>query len=137
MSSLFQRLVDLGRAHLHGLFTARTSVTPPRSDWERDFETREQPQDRSSSTASSFEETASAGHGIPYSDELARCYRLLDLPFGTPLAQVTKQWKAYLRRCHPDRHVNDPANQADATFLTQQLNDAYRKIKQAWQRHQR
>jgi len=137
MASLFQRLVDLGRAHLNGLFTAREPEASTRTVWETDFKTQEQSRDDASTTASSFEEPASAGHGLPHSDELVRCYRLLDLPFGTPLAQVTKQWKAYLRRCHPDRHANDPAKEADATFLTQQLNDAYRKITQAWKRHQR
>jgi hypothetical protein len=84
-----------------------------------------------------FEEPASAGHGLPYSVELARCYRLLDLPFGAPMAQVTRQWKTYLKQCHPDRYANDPAKQADATFLTQQLNDAHQKIKAAWEQRQR
>jgi hypothetical protein len=53
------------------------------------------------------------------------------------MAQVTRQWKTYLKTCHPDRYANDPAKQADATFLTQQLNDAHQKIKVAWEQHQR
>jgi curved DNA-binding protein CbpA len=84
-----------------------------------------------------FEEPASAGHGLPHSAELDRCYRMLDLPFGAPMEQVTKQWKTYLKKWHPDRYANDPAQQADATLVTQQLNDAHKKIKAAWERYQR
>jgi curved DNA-binding protein CbpA len=53
------------------------------------------------------------------------------------MQRVTRQWRAYLKKVHPDRHANDRAKQADATVLTQQLNDAYTKIKLAWERHQR
>ena len=53
------------------------------------------------------------------------------------MEQVTKQWKTYLKQCHPDRYAQDPAKQAEATILTQQLNDAYQKIKAAWEQHQR
>lgn len=136
MASLFQRLVDLGRAHLHGLFTSGDSAASTRDPWESDFATHEHRRDDTFKTTPPAEEATASAHGLPYSDELARCYRLLDLPFGTPLQQVAKQWRTYLKRCHPDRHASDPAKQADATFLTQQLNDAYRKIKQAWERHE-
>ena len=68
-----------------------------------------------------------------YSAELADAYRLLDLPFGAPLADVNKRWKTYLKRCHPDRFHDDPGRQADATELTRQLNAAHDLIEAAWQ----
>lgn len=138
MASLWQRLFDLGRAHLNDLWTSREPAAPRQTVWETEYEPYEQTQSETDSHTATEEGAGSTtGQRLPYSEELARCYRLLDLPFGTPLKRVTRQWKTYLKRCHPDRHAKDPAKQADATLLTQQLNDAYRKIKQAWQRQQR
>jgi DnaJ-class molecular chaperone len=137
MASILQRLVQLGRVHLNEfLEQCWPSVSSP-STWEKDFKTWERTQHDTFNAPPPFEEPATAGHGLSYSAELDRCYRMLDLPFGAPMEQVTKQWKTYLKKCHPDRYVNDPAKQADATFLTQQLNDAHKKIKTAWERHQR
>ena len=138
MAGIFERLVQLGRAHLYDFLTQRWPGGSSSHTWETDFKTHEHTQDDAFHHSSPpFEEPASAGHGLPHSAELARCYRLLDLPFGVPMAQVTRQWKTYLKTCHPDRYANDPAKQADATFLTQQLNDAHQKIKAAWEQYQR
>ena len=137
MAGILQRLVQLGRVHLNDFLAQRWpgASSPPR--WETDFETQAHTQRDTFNSPPPFEEPSPAGHGLPLSVELARCYRLLDLPFGAPLEQVTRQWKTYLKQCHPDRYANAPAKQADATFLTQQLNDAHQKIKAAWERHQR
>jgi len=137
MAGIFQRLVQLGRAHLNELLEQRWPGAASPSTWEKDFETQERTRHDTFNAPPPFEEPASAGHGLPHSAELDRCYRMLDLPFGAPMEQVTKQWKAYLKKCHPDRYVNDPTKQADATFLTQQLNDAHKKIKAAWEQYQR
>ena len=137
MAGILQRLVQLGRAHLNEFLEQRWPGATSTSTWEKDFETQEHTRHDTFNTPPPFEEPAPAGHGLPHSAELARCYRMLDLPFGAPMERVTKQWKAYLKKCHPDRYVNDPAKQADATFLTQQLNDAHKKIKAAWEQHQR
>jgi hypothetical protein len=137
MAGIFQRLVQLGRAHLNELLEQRWPGAASPSTWEQEFETQEHTQHDTFNAPPPFEEPAPAGHGLPHSVELDRCYRMLDLPFGAPMEQVTKQWKAYLKKCHPDRYANDQAKQADATFLTQQLNDAHKKIKAAWERHQR
>ena len=137
MASILRRLVRLGRTHLNDFLGQRWSGAPSSSTWERDSETYEHAHDDTFRSPPPFEEPAPAGHGLPHSAELTRCYRLLDLPFGAPLEQVTKQWKTYLKKCHPDRYAQDPAKQADATFLTQQLNDAHQKIKVAWEQHQR
>lgn len=134
MAGILQRLVQLGRAHLNDLLTLRWPGASSAPRWDTDFT---QAHGDAFNAPPPFEEPAPADHGLPYSAELARCYQLLDLPFGAPLEQVTRQWRAYLKKVHPDRHANDPAKQADATILTQQLNDAYKKIKRAWERHQR
>jgi len=137
MAGILQRLVELGRAHLNDFLAQRWPGASSAPRWDTDFETQEQTHSDAFSSVPPFEEPAPAGQGFPYSAELARCYQILDLPFGAPLERVTRQWRAYLKKAHPDRHANDPAKQADATILTQQLNDAYRKIKLAWERHQR
>ena len=138
MASIFQRLAQLGRAHLNDFLSQHWPGGSSSPTWETDFETHEHPYDDAFHHSSPpFEEPAPTGHGLPHSAELARCYRLLDLPFGVPMAQVTRQWKTYLKKCHPDRYANEPAKQADATFLTQQLNDAHQKIRVAWEHSQR
>ena len=137
MASIFQRLIQLGRAHLADFLAPSRPGSASSPAWDTDFETQEQTHSDTFSSAPPFEEPAPDSHGLPYSAELARCYQILDLPFGAPLDRVTRQWKAYLKKAHPDRHANDPTKQADATILTQQLNDAHTKIKLAWERHQR
>jgi hypothetical protein len=99
-----------------------------------DFETQDDHETDSASSAPPFE--APTSNGLPYNVELAEAYRALDLPYGTPLEQVAKRWKAYLKKCHPDRYANHPEKLADATKLTQELTGAYEKIKAAWERHQ-
>jgi len=137
MAGIFQRLVQLGRAHLNELLEQRWPGAASPSTWEKDFETQERTQHDTFNAPPPFEEPASSGHGLPHSVELARCYRMLVLPFGAPMEQVTRQWKTHLKKWHPDRYANDQAKQAETTLKTQQLNDAHKKIKAAWERHQR
>ena len=137
MAGIWQRLVQLGRAHLNDFLTQRWPDAPSTPTWDTDFATQGQTHRDAFDSSPPFEEPAPDSHGLPYSAELAGCYRLLDLPFGTPVEQVTKRWKAYLKTSHPDLYANDPARQAEATVLTQQLNDAYKKIRLAWKRHKR
>jgi hypothetical protein len=77
-----------------------------------------------------------ATHDLPHSAELASCYEALDLPFGAPLEQVTRRWREYLLKCHPDRHARDPDRLPDAHKLTQLLTQAYQTIKKAWEEFQ-
>jgi len=137
MAGILQRLVQLGRTHLNDFLAQRWPGASSTSTWEPDFTTQERTHSAESNSPPPFTEPAPGRHGLPYSAELARCYQVLDLPFGAPMPRVTRQWRAYLKKVHPDRHANDPAKQAEATVLTQQLNDAYTKIKLAWERHQR
>lgn len=78
----------------------------------------------------------STSQGLPYSEELAHCYEALDLPYGAPMDQVTRRWREYLQKCHPDRHASDPDKLPDAHKLTQLLTQAYETIKRAWKEFQ-
>jgi hypothetical protein len=134
MSELLKRLVQLTRAHFSDLLAQYWPGRRPDAAWDEDFDTQADSEPNQSYTAPPFE-----GHtrnGLPYSAELAEAYRALDLPYGTPLGQVAKRWKEYLKKCHPDRYANNPEKLADATKLTQELTGAYEKLKTAWERHQ-
>jgi hypothetical protein len=133
MSELFKRLVQLARVHLSDLVEQHWPGRRSEPGWEADadpwYDTAP-PHDTSPPPSQ-----AQHRSGLPYSEELARHYRSLDLPFGAPLAQVNKRWKTYLKKCHPDRYANDPVRQADATKLTQELTRAHEKIKAAWEQY--
>lgn len=145
MSELLQRLLNIARAQLHDVLDFSPSGSPIGSWWDREFTTSEaddafrqasgQQQSRRRTSGADFSASAHAHSGLPYSPELARSYALLDLPFGAPMEQVSKRWKNYLKKCHPDRFARDPAQQADATELTQALTGAHDHILAAWQRY--
>jgi DnaJ-class molecular chaperone len=61
-------------------------------------------------------------------DEIARAYATLGVPAGTPLAGVRKQYKALVRKWHPDRFASDPQGQAEATTRMRAINDAFRLV---------
>jgi hypothetical protein len=133
MSELLKRLARLTRAHLSDFLEQHWPGRHPEPGWEADSDAWRQtapPRDTPPPAAE-----AHTRSGLPYSDELARHYRSLDLPFGAPMTQVNKRWKAYLKKCHPDRYANDPVRQADATKLTQELTRAHEKIKTAWEQY--
>jgi hypothetical protein len=137
MSTLFKRLVNLTRAHLYDLLDKQTWRTPSDPQWHTDFDAddREAAHDTTQTSTSSPGTSAHAASTLPYSAELARCYALLDLPFGVPMDQVSKRWKTYLKKCHPDRYANAPEKLADATELTQALTGAHDTILAAWRRY--
>jgi hypothetical protein len=133
MSELFKRLARLARAHVSDFLEQHWPG--PRPDVQKDADSGPwyDPDPPRDSSAPPFKTQARSG--LPYSDDLARHYQALDLPFGTPMAQVNKRWKTYLKKCHPDRYANDPVKQADATRLTQELTRAHEKIKVAWEQY--
>jgi hypothetical protein len=147
MSELLQRLLNIARAQLHDVLDVSPSSSPIGSWWDSDFaaseaddgfrQTSSQQQSRQRASGAGFDTSAHAHSDLPYSPELARSYALLDLPFGAPMEQVSKRWKSYLKKCHPDRFGRDPAQQADATELTQALTGAHGHIRDAWQRYQK
>lgn len=125
MSGILDRLTQNARAYWHDFLQQRAFRKPTAAEWQAADDWREPfhngasgPQQRSSP--------------LPHSAELVAAYRILDLPFGAPLADVNERWKTYLKRCHPDRFHNDPKRLADATELTQQLNAAHARIEAAW-----
>lgn len=131
MPELFRRLVRLARAYLSDVVTP--SEPDPRA-WDADAS--HQDWSTSADDVSASGAGASTASGLPFSAELAACYRALDLPFGAPMEQVSRRWKTYLKQCHPDRYATDPGRLADATRLTQELTRAYECIKTAWAQHQ-
>jgi hypothetical protein len=130
MTDLLKRLAQLTRAHVYDLLERRWPGWRVEPSWQSDFETLDDTASDHGFATPPFE--ASAGNGLPYNEELAAAYRALDLPFGAPMERVTRQWKTYLKKCHPDRYANEPEKQADATRLTQELTRAHEKIKVAW-----
>ena len=129
MSNLLDRLAQNARAHLQDLLR-RYGVTETPSTWQ-DYPGGDPGGDTGGDPVHADEPHAAPGP-LPHSPELADAYRVLDLPFGTPLRQVETRWRSYLKRCHPDRFHNDPKRLSDAAELTRQLNAAHDRIEAAW-----
>lgn len=137
MAGLVERLWQLGRTHLNDFLEQRWPSTATSSPWEQERPRQERAEEERFRRTPPPEEPPTSQSGLPRTEALVESYRRLDLPFGAPMAQVNQRWKTYLKKCHPDRYAHDPAKQAEATILTQQLNDAHQKIKLAWERSQR
>lgn len=133
MSELLRRFARLTRAQLFDLLAQHWPGRRPEVSWERPDASYEEP--AASPNASPPPFGTHTRHGLPYSADVAEAYRALDLPYGAPMGDVAKRWKTYLKRCHPDRYAKQPDKLADATKLTQELTNAYEKIKTAWERH--
>lgn len=127
MAGILDRLARNARAHLYEFLQRHVFTAPAGAPWQEADPWPGEP----------FHDDDAKPHEpsgpLPYSTELAEAYRLLDLPFGAPQADVDRRWKTYLKRCHPDRFHADPDRQADATQLTQELNAAHDLIEAAWQ----
>lgn len=61
-------------------------------------------------------------------DETARAYATLGVPPGSSLAVVRKQYKALVRKWHPDRFSGDAQGQVEATLRMRAINDAFRSV---------
>lgn len=59
---------------------------------------------------------------------LAGYYANLEVAPGADLETLTRAWKKLVVDFHPDRHAGNPARQAAATRLVQDLNHAYREL---------
>jgi hypothetical protein len=64
----------------------------------------------------------------PLDPEIAGYYANLELEPGAGLEAVRRAWKRLARAYHPDRFAADPARQAAATRLVQDLHHAYREL---------
>lgn len=65
------------------------------------------------------------------SDPVARAYAQLGVPPGTSPPRLRRQYRALVRKWHPDRFVNDPRGQAEATARMREINAAYHVILQS------
>ncbi len=66
-----------------------------------------------------------------WDNKLAEYYANFNVPYGTDIDTVKKEWKRLLKKCHPDLCTNDPVKMGIATELTTRLNTAYREIEKA------
>jgi DnaJ-domain-containing protein 1 len=87
---------------------------------------------RSSATADhrSVKEEKGANAGRPprtifKEDEIARHYRVLNLPYGAPLEDVKSAYRKLMRKYHPDLHHQSPKKQKAANELALQVSQAY------------
>ena len=133
MVEILRRLARLARAHLHDFMESYQGGGYQPSARDAWTDSANEAPAGGYDSPSSFESRASPG--LPHSERLAASYRVLDLPFGVAMDQVAKRWKAYLKKCHPDRYATDPEKQAEATELTQELTRAYESIRTAWKQH--
>ena len=74
---------------------------------------------------------------LPYDRRVAEAYNALDLPFSAPMADVTRRWRDYLKKCHPDRHASNPELLPDANRLTRILTEAHEIIRRAWEQYKK
>ena len=129
LSGVLDRLAQNARARLYDFLQRHVFAAPAAARWQDADDWPDEPFPNDTAEPHERHEPSSP---LPYGTDLADAYRLLDLPFGAPLADANRRWKAYLKRCHPDRFHGDPERQAEATELTQQLNAAHDLIEAAW-----
>jgi hypothetical protein len=58
---------------------------------------------------------------------LASYYRMLELPYGSPLYNVKASYKRLMKKYHPDKFQSEEQRQT-ATELVQKLNEAYSEL---------
>jgi hypothetical protein len=67
---------------------------------------------------------------------VGRAYRLLGLQPGVSPLAARRRYRELVGQWHPDRHPRDAAAQAEATRRTQEINEAYRTIRDAARHHE-
>ena len=61
----------------------------------------------------------------------AKCYALLEVPYGAPPGDVDLAYRRLLRQFHPDRFLGEPERHASAIALITSLTDAYLSLRRA------
>jgi len=59
---------------------------------------------------------------------VARSYRVLELPPGTPASEVKAAYRGLVKRWHPDRFANNPVAQERASEKLRSIIQAYRHL---------
>jgi DnaJ-domain-containing protein 1 len=76
--------------------------------------------------------------GVSWSNLIGRdprveeAYRLLELPYGTPMDDVKHRFRDLLKLHHPDRFMADPNQYKLATRTSQSFTEAYHQIQKAF-----
>ncbi|MBI4821807.1 MAG: DnaJ domain-containing protein [Deltaproteobacteria bacterium] len=136
--SIAKRLFNVARAEVGSVFKGK-DVDPAEVKLEAEFEElrrkakatpkeskrteprQETPRPRSQSQTRAHDEPTKPVR----SDELARWYANLELPYGAPLEEVRAAYRRMMRRYHPDRHRTDPTSEAAAAELVMALREAH------------
>ena len=123
VSDLFQRLLNLTRAHLGSRSETRPIGDIPYAESSR----------RHTKTSSHYDEPSSgASHDSAadpnVDDELAGYYANLEIPYGSDLKTVRAAWKRMMKTYHPDLHGDDPQKRQVAGELTAELTRAYQAL---------
>jgi DnaJ-domain-containing protein 1 len=71
--------------------------------------------------------------GPDFDPELQTCYAMLEIPYGSNLEKTRAAWRRLLKKYHPDLYSSDPEKGATAQEISQQLNAAFDKIRNALQ----
>jgi len=128
MSSIFERLMLLFRSEFQ--FHRPTEHSMSQEEWEA-FRELEEELKRAKQNKNS---QAYTDHDGPTQQQLKpeviRAYEYLKIPVGSPWSVVQKAYKILIVKNHPDRFANDPQRYKKATEKTQEINQAYQKLKQ-------
>ncbi len=65
--------------------------------------------------------------------ELAECYAMLEIPFGSDKQTARKALRSLLKKYHPDRHAHSSEKQKMATTISMELTRAYQIIEETEQ----
>ena len=60
--------------------------------------------------------------------ELAKHYKVLNLPYGAGFDEVKSAYRKLMRKYHPDLHNQSPKKQKAATELSMQVTQAYKAL---------
>jgi hypothetical protein len=64
-------------------------------------------------------------------EELTRAYRVLDVHTSASALAIKSNYRKLIKRWHPDRPATGVATEAEASFMTKLINEAYALIENA------
>jgi len=66
--------------------------------------------------------------GFGRDPKIAKYYKVLNLPYGSPFVEVKASYRKLMRKYHPDLHTKSPAKLKAATELSMQVTQAYNEL---------